>query len=505
MPIIAIKNSVDPSIPQSIEVSESEPDHRGGEAEVCKSLDGRWAVKLFYKTSASRERWVHSVKDLFRDLPPEQKQFIIPPLALVATVDGEPRVGSVMRYIPSPPHRDLIRYCFDPECAGRYMQQEVSWRAWLVLARNVANALTVLHGKGCAHGDIHYRNFKADLHSGSTCMLEIDGVIVQGFRKPDVKGMRGFMAPEVLSKNHLPDELTDRHSLAVLVLHTLLFRNVLTPRQDYDSDPDVSEAIGWGREACFSENPADRRNHFEEIGKPMFQGGWLSYRMLTPRLQRLTELALVGGLHDPERRPLARAWLHALACALDELVQCETCGQEHPYPHTAATPEGVPCPFCGKAPQGLAPVVLKLFDEAERGDFRPAEWTVVRRKGEPLRENMVTRQGDYPTSRGETVAGLVDWEPATGSYVLVNQSSSVWRAWPRDGGVRLKANRGASLPLRPGTCVQFGSSGRLALVTRAPQPRPVIASRPAAVSVPRAPDVTFAEDPQAERRWGTTE
>jgi hypothetical protein len=54
----------------------------------------------------------------------------------------------------------------------------------------------------------------------------------------------------------MPDELTDRHSLAVLVLWVLLFRNVMQSQRCYDPDDPVhDDELGFGEFACFSENP----------------------------------------------------------------------------------------------------------------------------------------------------------------------------------------------------------------------------------------------------------
>jgi DNA-binding helix-hairpin-helix protein with protein kinase domain len=256
--------------------------------------------------------------------------------------------------------------------AGGYkFRRGLTWAHYLQVARRVANAVTVLHGKGCAHSDIHYRNFLADIDRGEAVMLEIDGVVVSGFLRPQVKGMMGFMAPEILAHRGEPGERTDRYSLAILLLHTLLFRNPMQPLLEYDADVGRSEELGWGDRAVFSEHPRDARNRPRRLGIPMYREGALSYRMLTPTLQRLTERALIDGLWQPERRPAAREWEECLGNAQDELWACSLCGQYQPYPHWLEPAGRRRCVFCGAPAGNPSPAVLHLYDEHAQGQY----WT----------------------------------------------------------------------------------------------------------------------------------
>lgn len=509
MPTVEIREAVDPQVPRRFEVLENkDKTNAGGEGEVFMSADGRWAVKIYYHPSRTKAEMIRKIMEIFRSLPADQARFIVPPLAQVASIDGQPKVGFVMRQIAKPPHQELMPLIFDPTYAGKYLNKGKKWRSWLHLARNIANCIVVLHGKGCAHSDIHYRNFLVDIDTLATIMMEADGVVIEGFKKAEVKGMKGFMAPEVLIRNEMPNEGTDRHSLAVLVLHTLLFRNVMLPQRDYDDDPDVSDQIGWGQEAVFSEHPTDRRNFLEGTGKPLFEGGWLSYRMLTPRLQRLTETALIAGVHDPEQRPLSRAWLHALSCALDELHTCAFCGQDYPYPYWLRHPEAAACPFCGRsAAQGAgaanaaaaatrAPLVMHLYEESLKGEFRPLEWVLVLRDGESLYRDMTDCLGPAPLESERRVVapmGHIEFDARQSRYLVCNDSNSVWSAWSLTGGGgrRLSAGRGESIPVGPGICIRFGSSGRLALVThtaRAGMPAAARQQTPSAAG--RRPEVS---------------
>jgi DNA-binding helix-hairpin-helix protein with protein kinase domain len=373
MPVVVLKNSP-AGVPQRVEVTGEAK--IGGEGAVYFSRDGQFAIKVYHQPRPDKEQLLAHVMTLFQTLPSEQERFILPPLALVESVDGRKRIGFIMRRVP-PRYREMLDFMLSPVVAAQQFQQGKTWAQYLRVARSVANAVVVLHGKGCAHSDIHYRNFLINLDDGDAIMLEIDGVVVAGFLPPQVKGMMGFMAPEVLTQSIPPNERTDRHSLAVLILHTLLFRNVMTPLIDYDNDPNRSDELGWGQHALFSEHPNDRRHRPRNVGVPLYQRGELSYRMLTPALQRLTERALIDGLRVPDQRPSSREWEEALACAVDELWMCPRCRQHFPYPYWLTPAPRRACPFCGERMQPPYPVVLELYEERQRHNFVSVSRRVV--------------------------------------------------------------------------------------------------------------------------------
>lgn len=440
----------------------------GGEGAVYFSTDGQLAVKIYHQPRPDKEQLLQYVMRLFSTLPPEQERFILPPLALVESVDGQRRVGFVMRRVP-PKYRELINFIFNPRCAADQFQQGKTWAHYLKVARSIANAIVVLHGKGCAHSDIHFRNFLVDLNEGDAIMLEIDGVVVAGFLPPQVKGMMGFMAPEILTQGANPNERTDRHSLAVLILHTLLFRNVMLPLVEYDSDPNRSEELGWGQYALFSEHPQDRRHRPRNIGLPLYRGGALSYQMLTPTLQRLTERALIEGLRDPEKRPSSREWEEALACAIDELWMCPTCRQYFPYPYWLQPPARRTCPFCGQRCLPPYPVVLELYEQRGRTNFVSIGRRVVLGHGFKVFADMVESARKPPFSRRtERSVGHVEWDGQRGQYRLVNDEGGAWTACPPDVGQRFTVQKGQSLPIWKGYQIHFGDGKRLAVVLETP-------------------------------------
>jgi DNA-binding helix-hairpin-helix protein with protein kinase domain len=449
-------------LPASIELS-GETKH-GGEADVYFSSDGRYAVKIYKSVSSDRERLLLMVMKLFENVPSAQEHFILPPLALVDSLGGKRRMGFVMRRVPST-YRELGEVALSPLEAAEQFRAGRKWPDYLKVARAIAEAVTVLHGS--AHTDIHFRNFLVSLKDGESVMLEIDGIAVPGYIPARAIGLPGFVAPEVLTRGEDPSEVTDRHSLAVLVLHTLLFHNVMRPLRDFDSDPDKSDALGWGTHALFSEDPTDRANQPQNLGIPLYRGGALSIDMLTPGLRRLATRALIDGLRRPELRPTAREWRDALALAIDELWSCARCLQHFPLAsHVPAARRH--CPFCGEVLGVVTPVVLKLHRERSRGDFASTGRDLVLGPGFGIYADVFSGLLP-PLSRNETpIVGRLTREEPRGLYALENLSHERWtETHPHRPDTRNHAERGDALPIINGSQVHFGNDylARVAIPT----------------------------------------
>ena len=462
MKTVELKQIYAPDMPQKIQVVDNPK--RGGEADVYLSLDGRYAVKVYHKLDAQREEKLAIISRTFEKLSEKQARYVLPPLALIGALDGEARIGFVMRCVAPPAYQELVNLIKNRKVAKKVIEQNYTWRDYLRVARDVAGSVAALHLTGCAHGDLHYRNFLVDIATGSAVMLELDGIIIRGFLKGNVRGAMGFMAPEILTDRTPPNMMTDCHSLAVLTLHTLLFRNVMEPQIEYSNETYESDERGFGKFALFSEHPTDTRHRPENLKRPFLTVGELSYRMLPPRLQRLSEDALITYLRQPEKRPSAKVWADTLAETLDEIWECENCRQELPYPYWLPEPSLRRCAFCGETFRGM-PLVLHLYEEGRRSEYRSTRRTLVLKRNAPLYADMIQSRVPLPSGeRSRVVQGRVEWNAALGGYQLVNETDAIWTARPMQGGERKVALPGEALLLRAGHCVQFGKSGRIGMV-----------------------------------------
>ncbi|MFZ5898676.1 MAG: hypothetical protein ACOYU7_05830 [Bacillota bacterium] len=446
-------------LPNELIINDQEV-HRGGEGSVFFTSDGRYVVKIYHRPAPNKQELLQHVLDLGQNLG-EDEQFLAWPLGIVNRLNGQPKVGVVTRRVASS-YVPLYKLIYGPVDAVEQFRQGRSWLEYLKIARGAAAAVRTIHGKGMAHADIHLKNFLANPISGEVVLIDLDGLVVRGFLPPQVKGMLGFIAPEVMMGKARPDESTDRHSLAVLVLWILLLRNVMQTQKCYDPDDEKhDDELGYGQYACFSEHPTDRRNWFSQIGTPLFRRGALSYRALTPKLQDLTERALIHGLHDPPKRPQAVEWERALAEAYDLLVSCSNCRQSFFYPYWLQPPPRRQCPFCGAGVRPPYPAVLELMEPRAKGAHVPVRMIALYH-GLPLFAD-ITEPGRLPpfTRRGTPIIGKVAWDQNAGVHRLINSGDSSWQLI---AGGRSIIARGESVALRPGTVFSFGEGKRLARV-----------------------------------------
>jgi len=454
--------------PNVLEVYDK-PSDEGGEGYIYFSKDGRYVVKIYKQHMVKPEKrlLLEKITELGTYLTPEEEQFLCWPVAVVRTLNGIPQVGCVTRRIPRPPHVKLIDMNGSRKIAVRQFQSGRSWSHYLQIARGIARTVTVLHGKGCVHADLSYRNFFVNPDSCDVVLFDLDGLVVPAFLQGSVDGTPGMIAREIMLGQSRPDELSERHSLAVQILQTILFRNVFQPRITYDPDDQKrDDRIGWGPELTFSEDPKDRRNRPSTLGIPLARNGELSYRMLTPALQKLTERACIDGKCDPAKRPMAREWIDALSSALDELHRCSRCHHFFPYPHWLRPLQRRSCPFCGQRVAGDLPSVACIYEPRSRGRYSSTQRYLVMNNGWQLFPDVLDSQRNVPMSRRkEASIGHVELNAKDQTSYLVNDEGTTWRARLGGNGSVVTTKKGDSLPLLAGTTVYFGESRRLIVVS----------------------------------------
>jgi hypothetical protein len=246
----------------------------------------------------------------------------------------------------------------------------------------------------------------------------------------------------------------------VLVLWTLLLRNVMLPQKCYDDeDQNRDDVLGYGQYACFSENPNDRRNWLPNIGTPLFRQGALSYHALTPKLQELTEKVLIHDLHNPPKRPQVVEWERALADAYDVLFSCAACCQTFIYPYWLQPPPRRQCPFCGTGVRPPFPAVLQLLEERAKGQYTPVRHIVLYH-GLPLFGDLA-EPGRWPpfSRRGTPVIGRTAWDPSWKVYRLLNDGDMPWEVL--GGGSSARVPKGSSVTLQPNVVIKLGIGKRL--------------------------------------------
>ncbi len=244
--------------------------------------------------------------------------------------------------------------------------------ACLMLSRGVRK----MHLMGLAHSDLSYKNVLFDPSSGRAAIIDVDGLVVPGKIPPQVQGTPHFIAPEVVATAHmrgaarkLPNDLTDRHALAVLIYMYLLKRHPLEGSRCLSAEADEDDRLQMGERALWVEDPEDHGNRPDMDNQHKDNRRWqdvsaLPYTSLGPFLAPLVSRAFRAGLKDPSIRPRADEWEDALIRSVDLLVKCANLRCEemwfmlnmrdtdglNPLPMRAQV-----CPFCKAEVTGEIP------------------------------------------------------------------------------------------------------------------------------------------------------
>lgn len=264
-----------------------------------------------------------------------------------------------------------------------------TWLTHFHMCIRIARAVRRMHAAGLAHSDLSYKNVLVDPASGRAAVIDCDGLVVPGKYPPDVVGTPDFIAPEVLTTKHLdktdparqlPSRTTDLHALATLIYMYLLYRHPLRGGKIHDMDPARDEELMMGARALFVEHPTDpsnRPNISDLHPKALPQGDVekLPYTICGPLLRPLFDRAFIDGLHDPNKRPIAREWETALTRTTDLMIPCQNAqcrARWFVFDNTSAPR----CPHCGTLYRGALPV-LNLYYSDKPGHFRPEGYRLM--------------------------------------------------------------------------------------------------------------------------------
>ena len=186
----------------------------GGQGTVFKAeLNGKEYALKWYHANAVRnpDEFYENLSRNIRDGSPSDK--FLWPLHVTKKKGG--RFGYVMGLKPEGYHGFSEFLCARVRFA--------SLGAVINAALNITNAFRDLHRKGYSYQDLNDGNFFIDPKSGKVLICDNDNVAPYGVNL-GIAGKARYMAPEVARRISLPDNHTDRFSLAV-VLFELLFLN----------------------------------------------------------------------------------------------------------------------------------------------------------------------------------------------------------------------------------------------------------------------------------------
>ncbi|MDG5788347.1 protein kinase [Evansella sp. AB-P1] len=316
----------------------------GSEGVIYFSEDNQFAVKIYRSCSDKRKEEIRTLIKLAKNV---QRKSLLWPIAIAKTMNGEPCFGIVMKKAPKHvvPLGDLV---FSPLEATIRFKQGWKWQDFFTIALNLAREVHSLHQEGFIHSDLHFNNILVDLSTLEVYIIDLDSVGYKNLIKAFPKGLWGFKAPEIILKNN-PTIFSDLYSLGIIILWTILFRNVMLPQMCHDNKSQLNDyTIAYTEKASFSENEKNKVNWHEKIGKPLYYKGALSYRSLPKPLQQLTEQTFIDGVFSPIKRTTTEEWIKGLEKVMPLFIPCHDSDcQQTIFSLSLLNYNSEICPFCG--------------------------------------------------------------------------------------------------------------------------------------------------------------
>jgi DNA-binding helix-hairpin-helix protein with protein kinase domain len=195
-----------------------------------------------------------------------------------------------------------------------------------------------------------------DPATGDVQICDNDNVDVSGAAPSGILGTPRFMAPEVVRTEAPPSDMTDRHSLAVLLFYLLFHAHPLEGEREAKIKCLDLPALNqlYGASPVYIFDPKDSSN------RPVrgIHDNALIFKAIYPAfLLQAFERAFTEGLHTPQNRIRESEWRKIFGRARDLLAACSQCGAQCFF-----NPDGVKgawsCWSCRRALP--APVQLEL-------------------------------------------------------------------------------------------------------------------------------------------------
>lgn len=354
-------------------------------------------------------------------------------------------------------------------------REKGTWLSHFHMCIRIARAVRRLHAAGLAHSDLSYKNVLVDPQTGKAAIIDIDGLVVPDKYPPDVAGTPDFIAPEVMEtrslppgdpRKNMPNIMTDRHALAVLIYMYLLYRHPLKGCKVHDLDPARDEELSMGKNALFIENVNDRSNRprpdqISEAELPQGDVDKLPYTICSPYLKELFDRVFIDGLHNPAARPTAADWESALIKTTDLMQPCQNPQCEAKWFVFANTRRPF-CPFCGHPYRGQLPV-LNFYYAPKPGLFKQENYRLMVYDKQSLYQWHVNRFiTPNEKLKPEEKKPVGDFHFHQGRWILVNRSLD--SLYDKDRNCKIEINQYVELTEGKKILLSTEKSGRLVLV-----------------------------------------
>ena len=404
----------------------------GGQGEVYNACLGSsgLAIKWYFSEQATAEQKA-ALDRLVSNGSPNEK--FLWPIELVH-IDGQPGFGYVMP-LREPKFIgiiDLMKRRADP-----------TFHALATAGMELADGYLHLHSKGFCYCDISFGNAFFDPATGHVLICDNDNVIING-GTPPISGTLGFMAPEIVRGEALPNTETDLFSLAVLLFYMFHTHHPLHGAQEAAIKCLDAAAMNrlYGSNAVFIFDPDNDENR---PVSGLHDNALASWSIFPSFFRELFVRAFTKGIRDPVNgRVRESEWRSVMVRLRDSIIPCQNCGAENFYDIEVVKRTGGqinPCWACNQ--QVAIPARIRIDKQL-----------IMLNADTKLYHHHINNIKAYDFSK--PVAEVSQNPSNPNMWGLRNVSGEKWVATLSDGTLR-DVDPGRSVALSVGTQINFGS------------------------------------------------
>ncbi|MHB8126176.1 MAG: protein kinase domain-containing protein [Desulfitobacteriaceae bacterium] len=249
------------------------------------------------------------------------KRFIWPQDIATAETDQE-SFGYLMELI------DTSKFAELGEVQAK-LKPRPSFKAMCQISYQLANSYKLLHLAGNCYSDISTGNFMFDPKRGDVLICDNDNVGVNGQIEAQVLGTIEFMAPEIIMGQTKPSNLTDQHSLAVLLFNFWIWHHPFHGLKEYNLrswDIPAKKKV-YGEEPVFMFDPQDKSNAVPN--DPDYKIVERRWKVCPDPIKDLFVKAFTVGLKNPHNRVTEEEWQRVFSELEESIIECPSCHSEN--------------------------------------------------------------------------------------------------------------------------------------------------------------------------------
>lgn len=225
---------------------------------------------------------------------------------------------------------------------------EPGFRTLLTAAWQLADGFLRLHSQGLCYRDISFGNVFFDPANGDVRICDNDNVDIPGPASGGILGTPRFMAPEVVRREELPSDQTDRYSLAVLLFYMLMGGHPLDGRREAQIHcldvPALEKLYGFDPLYIF-----DTKNSSNRPIPGIHNNPIAFHPLYPPEIRDLFLRSFTEGLRFPVKRVRESEWRKAFARAIDGIFPCVCRAENFCDPATVLSQNAGTCWSCKRA------------------------------------------------------------------------------------------------------------------------------------------------------------